>query len=273
MPPNTDAKRSIWEGWSPQGSLFLARAQIVAKLRDEYGIDVTREQIEQWESEGLLPPSSRGIYPASIVFLVRALVRAKAQGLDDDEIRSAMRIIADTLDEDDALDTQEKLAEMRESEKQTWEDWMLPGTPEPHIMSRDELLDELKRRNVELTPAGLQYYRHRGIVPRPVRRRHQGVTQAVYPDWMVDAIAHVRELQDQGLSLEQIKPLMRSWALSPIQWRDPIGANITALDGALRGFTRDVGAMLGFQNTNTITVTITDDDGNELFRHEIPYTG
>jgi DNA-binding transcriptional MerR regulator len=155
--------------------------------------------------------------------------------------------------------------------KETWIDWMPENAPDPGILSFPELINELRQQGVDTASSGLEYYRKIGVLPRPVRRRYEGVTQAVYPSWFIPAIKHLRQLQGQGKSLEEIKPYMRSWALSTVQWRDPLAAPLNALDGNLRSFARHAAAMLGLAGElNTITVTFTNHDGDEVYRHEIP---
>ncbi len=206
--------QGIWRDWDSHNTEFLTRAQLLKNLHDAYGIDVDANQIEQWEAQGFLPPGPRS-YAPSDGFLIRTLLKAEAAGLDPDTIRIIARINAETLDEDNALDARDKLAELTDEARrnqQSWADWMPEGAPAPtRLFSRDELLLALKEQNVELNPATFNYYRQRGALPRPIRRRYSGATQAVYPDWMVDAVVYLRKLQDQGISLEEIGPHLRAW--------------------------------------------------------------
>lgn len=153
--------------------------------------------------------------------------------------------------------------------KETWLDWQPDGSPMPDLLSHDQLLDELRDRGTPLTSASFQHYRQRGVLPRPIRRRYEGVTQAVYPSWFIPAIEHLRQLQDQGKSLDEITPFMRAWALSGGLWSDPYARELQSVRGPLRNLARAVGP-----HVTKITVTLTEDDGTEdgsvVFRHSIP---
>lgn len=158
---------------------------------------------------------------------------------------------------------------------ETWLDWMPEGAPEPDLLSRDELLEALRiERGIELTPASFHHYRKIGLLPRPIRRRHEGVTQAVYPDWFIGAIAHLKHLQERGRTLEQIKPHMRVWALSGIRWQDPLKQDLANLDAALRDYAKRYMEKtdLGGRNINMIRVTFFDDDGEEIDHHDTGQT-
>jgi hypothetical protein len=151
--------------------------------------------------------------------------------------------------------------------KETWIDWQIEGSPMPDLLSHDQLLDELRDRGTSLTSASFQHYRQRGVLPRPIRRRYEGVTQAVYPSWFIPAIEYLRQLQDQGKSLDEIAPLMRAWAVSGATaiWSDPYTKERSALRGPLRALARAVGPPV-----TTITVNLTDADGNVVMDYVVP---
>ncbi|MDQ3540812.1 MAG: hypothetical protein M3440_09005, partial [Chloroflexota bacterium] len=69
----------------------------------------------------------------------------------------------------------------------SWRDWMPEGAPDPPLLSHDELIQELRNRGVEVTAATLEHWRRNGVVPRPVRRHHNGKTRPTYPSWIVPA--------------------------------------------------------------------------------------
>jgi hypothetical protein len=161
--------------------------------------------------------------------------------------------------------------------KQTWLAWMPEGAPMPELLTHDEFLDRLGERGVALTSATFHYYRHRGILPRPIRRRLDGVTQAVYPHWLLPVVERIKAMQAQGKGLDEIQdaiqPITKMWALSTIDWKDPLSEPTTALDVALREWAQAKQPWLENPNINTIRVTLLDDEGHELDDpHELPFT-
>lgn len=154
-----------------------------------------------------------------------------------------------------------------DTKPQTWLDWLPEGAPEPQVLSLPELLEALRdQRGIEITPYTLEHYRRNNILPRPISRRHGGVTQSVYPMWFVDAIAYLKDMQAQGKSLEEIKPWMRSWALVGIPWSDPLAEPRINARTALTALVRAHGITAG----GVLRVTFTDDDGNEAWSADWP---
>ncbi len=129
--------------------------------------------------------------------------------------------------------------------QETWVDWMPEGAPEPELRSHDELIHELHERGIDITPTTLEYWRRKGILPRPVRRRHAGATRPVYPEWFVPAIEHLKKLQAAGKSLNDICPLMQSWARIPVQWNDPRAELIATTRAALTALASAYGCQAG----------------------------
>jgi DNA-binding transcriptional MerR regulator len=149
----------------------------------------------------------------------------------------------------------------------TWLDWVPEGTPEPQLLSLPELLEALRdEHGIEITPYTLEHYRRQGVLPRPIRRRHGGVTQATYPVWFVSAIAHLKDMQRQGKSLAEIKPWMRAWALSTVQWADPFAKTTTDARAALTALVRAHGHHAG----GVLRVAFVDDDGHEVWATDWP---
>ncbi len=109
---------------------------------------------------------------------------------------------------------------------ETWEEWMRdwpPGKPPRYLerlLTRDELIDTLTNADKaeDLTPQGgrvgmtvneLRYLESIGVLPRPVRRWHNGAVRAVYPGWVTFLVMWLRVLQGHGLSLKEIGPWLR----------------------------------------------------------------
>lgn len=152
--------------------------------------------------------------------------------------------------------------------RESWVDWQPEGLPEPPLLSHGELLEHLEGRGVEVSPSTLEHYRRTGVIPRPVRRMHEGAVRPVYPSWLVDAIVHLRELQSKGMSLEDIAPIMRAWPLSVVQWQDPLAGPLTAARAALL----DVARVLG-HDVASINFAFLDDNDQEIFQHTLAVPG
>ncbi len=99
--------------------------------------------------------------------------------------------------------------------KETWLEWipeegrneaLLDAEP---LLTRDELIAELKQVDIVVTARDLIHWQTVGAIPYPDRRRHKGATRAVYPQWMIRTIHLLRNLQEQGYKLREIGPFLR----------------------------------------------------------------
>ncbi|MDP9354398.1 MAG: hypothetical protein M3R02_03805 [Chloroflexota bacterium] len=94
--------------------------------------------------------------------------------------------------------------------RRTWRDWLPPGTPEPDtLLTRSELLDRLHADGIDVSTHDLDNWQTAGIIPYGVRRRHEGATRTLYPEWMADQICYLRELQDEELPLPEISAILK----------------------------------------------------------------
>ncbi len=93
--------------------------------------------------------------------------------------------------------------------RETWRDWLPAGTAAGELLTREQILERLRRWRVEATEADLRYWEYEGILPRPVRRSHEGAVRAIYPAWFVPLVRELRHLQRSGLSLSEIAPRLR----------------------------------------------------------------
>jgi DNA-binding transcriptional MerR regulator len=134
------------------------------------------------------------------------------------------------------------------------------------MLSHDELLEELRAQGIEVTAVTLEHWRRNGVIPRPIRRYHNGQTRPVYPAWLVPAIIHLRQLQDSGRTLAQIAPVMRAHAINSVQVRDPLADTLAELDAALRKL-----AEATQPDAASVTVTFHDEAGERLhYHHDLP---
>ena len=105
--------------------------------------------------------------------------------------------------------------------RETWVTWMPAGATDVERITRDDLIEELAIEGVAVTARTLMYWEKQGVLPHPERKWSDGAPRVFYPRWFIPAIKHLRELQNSGLTLDKIRPFMRSWALSTVQWADP----------------------------------------------------
>ncbi len=96
--------------------------------------------------------------------------------------------------------------------REDWRAWQEPGAPEPRLLTTDELLATAERLGIKVDARDLRYWAAEGVLPGPVRRRHNGATRALYPRWMVDLIYHLRRYQDEGFTLARLAPRLRASA-------------------------------------------------------------
>jgi hypothetical protein len=159
----------------------------------------------------------------------------------------------------------------RRAKHETWLDWMPYNSPMPQLLSHDELLSLLRSRGTEITSAGLQYYRHRGILPRPIRRQHAGKVRPVYPVWFVPAIETLKELQGLGWSLDEIKPHLKVEAgVTYASPEDILVPHRVAMEAAARLYAHALITEFGLP-VAAIRFSFLDDAKNEINFHETEY--
>lgn len=106
-------------------------------------------------------------------------------------------------------------------EKETWQDWLPDGTaiPEDALLTREDLISTLANIGVRVTPKDLANWQTGGVIPYGVLRWHEatGKTRTLYPAMMIQLIAQLRKLQNEGLQLQDIGTRLRSfvfhWAI------------------------------------------------------------
>jgi len=98
--------------------------------------------------------------------------------------------------------------------RETWRDWQVRDAPAARVITRAELLAELKHHKVRpaVTTTALRYWEYHGILPRPVRQKHGDVVAAVYPVWAVTIIRALRGFEAAGIALPNMRPYLRAEA-------------------------------------------------------------
>lgn len=100
-----------------------------------------------------------------------------------------------------------------ETNRETWEDWIDPAQyPALHqLVTRDELV---KRANTfgakKVTANDLRYWENIGVIPKSIKKRHEGATRAVYPTWMLLVVMMLRSMQEAGSSLDEVRDAIRA---------------------------------------------------------------
>ncbi len=148
-----------------------------------------------------------------------------------------------------------------------WIDVLPPGAPRPDLdglLTRQELIEDLHDRGVEVDEIALVYWERRGILPRAIRTRRGGRPYALYPHYAFEAVKHLRQLQAAGKSLEEIAPFMKMWALAPVQWEDPYTQPTSDVREPLLAFARALRPEAA-----GIRVELLDEEGRTIHTHEL----
>ncbi|MDP9355087.1 MAG: hypothetical protein M3R02_07355 [Chloroflexota bacterium] len=114
--------------------------------------------------------------------------------------------------------------------KATWRDWLIADRVPPEeiarmedegLLTREELLAEVndpagwelvEDQTVKpVTPGDMQYWENTGVLPRSVRRWHQGATRALYPRWFVFLVRQIRYYQLSDTPLDEIAAMLRAY--------------------------------------------------------------
>lgn len=172
--------------------------------------------------------------------------------------------------------------------RETWRDWMPEGSPEPaDLMTREAFLARLNGVGVDAVEGDLRFWEYHGVLPRAIRRWHDGASRVLYPRWMIMAVALLRDFQDLGFSLRDIAPRLRALVRDAIGWGDTAGLSPAQADAALRQRARDLArfallesidnelaelgrryAVVTRQDVGTVRVTFLAPDGQEIDRYE-----
>jgi len=94
--------------------------------------------------------------------------------------------------------------------KETWQDWQLPGTPDPEpLLTRAQFLDRVRAEGGDVSERSLVHWENIGVLPRAVRRWRDGKPATLYPEWLIPAVTTIRVMQEHGESLAAIRGTIR----------------------------------------------------------------
>ena len=263
----TRGGKETWVDWFPHSTDTMTRVALIEAVNRQYRGGLDAEQLQSWEDRGILPQRIQGGYPIDAVPIIQALRTYEDAGMPPSVIRRLLRDLATWIDQTAALDIHDRLVDIRTDEQsrhETWVDWMPPEAPASQLLSHDELLEELRARDITVSAATLEHWRRNGVLPRPVRRAHRGSVRPVYPYWFVPAIQHLRELQAEGRTLEQITPVMRAWASTSVMWTDPLAQPTAVLQGALQEYANALQGWDRSDEIGSVQLNFFDDNGNEI---------
>jgi len=164
--------------------------------------------------------------------------------------------------------------------KETWRDWMPAEWPEPaedQLMTRPEFLERLRySRGIDLTEARLVEWEQYGILPRPVRQRHEGANRVVYPSWVASLIEMASELKSEGKRKAEIRDYLQQEVRPNLSRFSPYWTNMEIRHSGhlLRHLRDDMRQLLMFYRhdegrmrpVSRATLVFTDNEGNESHR-------
>jgi len=167
------------------------------------------------------------------------------------------------------------------AEQGTWRDWLPPGaSPDPPTITRDQLLERLKARGIDLPERTLRSWEHAGVLPRAVVRRLGTTPHAFYPAGYEDIVENMHHWRNaprnQRRPLRELGPAARSlfstfaarWGVAvQVQWGLDPGLPRYITD-ALKDYVAslDSGAAIA-----RVVVKIVNRDGEEVEHHAIEF--
>lgn len=149
----------------------------------------------------------------------------------------------------------------------TWQAWLPPDVPPPRLIDRAALVAELAEEHIPVSERTLRHWENRGVLPHPVRRQHEGVVRALYPEWMAEVVAAVAQLRAQ-LPLRGVIPLGRMVFMQHARMHaQPVRRSLPP-DTAERPhlppeLTQALAAYLAAQGGGNMTISISLHDGGQ----------
>ena len=108
------------------------------------------------------------------------------------------------------------VALMEENEQATIDTqprWYTAGAP--YLLTRDELVDELEKRQIHVTARQIRSWVSYGLLPKPIRRvplgASDGIARALYPISTIGIIQKVLIGMSVGQSIEHLKQHVPVW--------------------------------------------------------------
>lgn len=141
------------------------------------------------------------------------------------------------------------------AKRETWADW-LPH--HPPALTIEELLARAKGQGIDCDLRTLRLWQTQGVLPYPIRKRKGSGVYAIYPTAALNFIELLREMQGQGLKLEDIGPRLRARALGNRD-QDLHEELIMTIQQAAR-----IQAQLSGAAVTVTHVTFTDDVGLKM---------
>ena len=200
-------ERESWRDWMPDTPATMTTAELArfTNARLDTGTQITVDDLEAWEADGILPRSS-GRYPPLAWRLIETLLEQEREGTDPEFMRSVLRHEAGVING----------TVKRAVSQSTWLDWLGPDAPFPsadNLYTREEIAERASATGIDpVSSDDLRFWEYQGVLPRSIRRRHKGATRAIYPGWYVELTHLVRQLQRRGESLSEIRPQVRERA-------------------------------------------------------------
>lgn len=149
--------------------------------------------------------------------------------------------------------------------------WSRDGSFAPdEFLTRSQLVEQVRERGVDVDERVMVFWERRGILPKPIRRGRE----VVYPALAVNVVVTLRELQQSGLTLDAIKPLMREYALVPnakIAVGDPLRAALR-FDALRLAANREHDYQLPAGSIRSATLQFKDEAGNVVAEENITWS-
>jgi DNA-binding transcriptional MerR regulator len=111
----------------------------------------------------------------------------------------------------------------------TWRDVLwFKYLKDEDFLTRPELVEKVREQGFDVDEGTLVFWEKRGILPRAIRRHRDGAPRALYPPRAIEVVITIRELQQGGMTLNLIEPMMKEYALTDTKIRlsDPFRASV-----------------------------------------------
>ena len=157
----------------------------------------------------------------------------------------------------------------------TWRAWLPPGFPEPspdEMLTRDEVLAELRERGIDIPERTLKSWQARGLLPRPTRHWRDGAPRGLYPDFFPNTVAYLHELQENGTPLHRLGPLVRAHVRSTIGWSDPLAHPLREAQFVASALAREVERYTGGLRIVEAELRFRDGSGRVVEAYTWPIT-